>query len=742
MSKLRSSKHSIKVVYSIAILLFILVPVIITNSFYFNYFSITYKESHKKAITLNSTSLNHSLDQYLSKYSQVFDIIESNPSWDSITEINDTFTIAEVKDYYQNIADGINVDSYLEHAQNYKNLVQLIDTYESNESIRAIYIGTPKKYVFTNDISKGFTVLKGYNDNGDITTFDCTSRLWYTGAVELAGEIYWSTPYLDKDGTSIVLSASKAVFDDENNLIAVISMDISSDDFSEEIVEFKFDNNYTSFILDEEGTYIFGDIEKIGTPIGDEKLVDFLSSNDQYFEENGSVYTKIYNEQSEWYIIHSYTENFIQDDISTLAKSLLVFIIIILIFTVVAVLITINYYINPIIALTKHFKAIEDGKDITMVLPVNNKVVDNEIGSLYNSVRSMQKSVALSMEKIEYMSYYDMLTDVNNRNFFEEQIKELDNDENLPLSIAMLDVNGLKLINDAFGHHAGDELLKLTGKLLIENTRSKDIKSRWGGDEFVVIFPGTSHDLAKKIMDRMIESAKNRKTTYGEVSLALGIATKTKASENIDKKFKLAEELMYQNKNNIISSVRSETINTIVNTLFEKSPETEQHSQRVSKIASLIALKMGLPENKINDIETIGTIHDIGKIVIDSSLLNKATSLTDEEMNIIKTHPVVGSKILSSTNKYTRLIPGVLHHHERIDGNGYPDNLKGDDIPFESKIICIADAFDAMTQQRPYKKRPMTIDEACEELIRCSGTQFDKDILDVFLKEVVPMLKE
>jgi HD-GYP domain-containing protein (c-di-GMP phosphodiesterase class II) len=124
---------------------------------------------------------------------------------------------------------------------------------------------------------------------------------------------------------------------------------------------------------------------------------------------------------------------------------------------------------------------------------------------------------------------------------------------------------------------------------------------------------------------------------------------------------------------------------------------------RVSEYSILIAENMGLSQTKVNDIKTIGLIHDIGKIVIDLHILDKPDKLTDEERKIIEQHPLSGSRMLNSSHEYSRLSAGVLHHHERIDGLGYPNGISGDQIPLESKIIAVADAYDAMTAERPYR---------------------------------------
>jgi len=338
--------------------------------------------------------------------------------------------------------------------------------------------------------------------------------------------------------------------------------------------------------------------------------------------------------------------------------------------------------------------------------------------------------------KISYLSYKDQLTGLYNRRFFEEQLRRLDNPRNMPLSIIIGDVNGLKLINDAFGHKAGDKLLKLIGDLISSSIRGNDIASRWGGDEFAVILPNSDANAAEVLVNRIQEKIGKSAFEYGRLSISFGIETK-KANENINDIFRSAEKFMYQNKLSEIDSVRGETINIILTTLFEKSFEIKEHSTRVSELAVSIAQEMKMSKSKIKDIKTIGMIHDIGKIVIDLQVLNKPDKLTNEERENIQQHPLSGSRMLTSSHEYSRLAVGVLHHHEHIDGKGYPIGIKGDQIPIESKIIAVADAYDAMTAIRPYRLKPLTKAEAIAELQKYSGTQFDKEVVDIFINKVI-----
>jgi len=388
---------------------------------------------------------------------------------------------------------------------------------------------------------------------------------------------------------------------------------------------------------------------------------------------------------------------------------------------------------------TRHKKTEQYGELVKHFYEANySPIIDKSDEIIGVSVFTEDITDRINREKeIEFLSFHDSLTGLYNRRFFEDQLKRLNNPRNLPLSIIMGDVNGLKLINDAFGHQAGDELLKMIGDIISKSIRGNDIAARWGGDEFAILLPNSGTDAAEVLINRIQKKIKKASFEYGKISISFGLETKNHKDEKINEIFASAEEFMYQNKLIEIDSIRGQTINTIMTALFEKSNEVKEHSERVSELSASIAEKMGLSKVNANDIKTMGLIHDIGKIVIDLQILDKPNKLTDEERKIIEQHPLSGSRMLNSSHEYSRLSAGVLHHHERIDGKGYPNGITGEQIPIESKIIAVADAFDAMTAERPYRLNPLSMEEAIAELKKHSGTQFDKDIVDVFVNMVL-----
>ena len=332
-----------------------------------------------------------------------------------------------------------------------------------------------------------------------------------------------------------------------------------------------------------------------------------------------------------------------------------------------------------------------------------------------------------------YLSYHDQLTGLYNRRFYEEELLRLDTKRNLPLTIAIGDINGLKLINDSFGHLMGDELLKRAAWVIKEACRDDDIVARVGGDEFVIILPKTETLEAEKIAIRISKLAKEKKLGVIEPSISFGYETKTSMEQKIEDIFKSAEDHMYRNKLYESTSIKSKTIDIIMSALYEKNPRESLHSRRVSEVCEFIAQSMNLSSDDINQIKIAGLMHDIGKIGLDEKILNSVVKLNEEEWKEIKRHPEISYRILSSANEFSEIADFALAHHERWDGHGYPKGIKGEDIPLPARIIAIADSFDAMTNGRPYKKAYDEKD-AIEEIKRCSGSQFDPKIVEVFVK--------
>ncbi|NCB74530.1 MAG: diguanylate cyclase [Clostridia bacterium] len=339
-------------------------------------------------------------------------------------------------------------------------------------------------------------------------------------------------------------------------------------------------------------------------------------------------------------------------------------------------------------------------------------------------------------EQLVYLSYHDHLTGLYNRRFFELALKSIDAEVNLPISIIMFDINGLKLVNDSFGHDSGDALLIKAAETIKKACREEDSIFRIGGDEFVVILPKATTDDALQISNLIKELASKESVANIKLSISSGFDTKTSALQSIAEIIANAENCMYRQKLLERSSMRSKAIDLIMNTLYAKSKREAAHSKRVSNLAMSIGAKMNFNTDAANQLRIAGLIHDIGKISIDEKTLNKPGALSAEERKEIERHPEIGWRLLSSTNEFSELAQIVLNHHEKWDGSGYPNGLKGSKIPLEARIIAVADAYDAMTSIRSYRKA-LSNEDAVKELTRCSGTQFDPEIVDLFIKQVL-----
>jgi len=335
-------------------------------------------------------------------------------------------------------------------------------------------------------------------------------------------------------------------------------------------------------------------------------------------------------------------------------------------------------------------------------------------------------------EKIEYISFHDKLTGLYNRFFMEEEISRLDTERQLPISMIMADVNGLKLINDSYGHEEGDRILKSVGQLLLKTVRKEDIVARWAGDEFLILLPQTGKEEADKIRMRIKKECEM--TQYDRIPIALGVGVATKNDdEDIYHTIHRADKNMYQDKLTDSKSSKNKIVQSFINTLGAKSDETEEHAMRMATLAFSLGESIGLSNEQLNNLSLLATLHDIGKVTIPADILNKPGKLTEEEWDIVSEHPVTGYRIAINTEEFAKIARQILCHHEHWDGTGYPQGLKGEEIPLLARIITIVDAYDVMTFGRPYKE-VVSKREAVEEIKRCSRSQFDPELVDIFIE--------
>lgn len=338
-------------------------------------------------------------------------------------------------------------------------------------------------------------------------------------------------------------------------------------------------------------------------------------------------------------------------------------------------------------------------------------------------------------ERIKYLSFHDRLTDLYSRDYFEEELRRIDTPRELPLSLVMGDVNGLKLVNDVFGHQEGDTLLRKIADALKGSCRKEDMVARWGGDEFVVLLPKTTEVLAVEFAKRVRVLCSETNGTPIQPSIALGIVTKERADQDLRELLKTAEDRMYRNKLMDRKSTRSAIIYSLQRTVQEKSLEMGEHAVRLKSMALDVGRAAGLPDDKLDELSLLAMLHDIGKLAISDQILGKPGRLLPEEWEAMQSHLEIGYRIVESTPELAHIGEALLAHHEWWDGTGYPKRLNGEQIPFISRILAVVDAYDVMTHDRPYRTA-VGRNEALDELRQCAGTQFDPQLVDLFVQVV------
>lgn len=334
-------------------------------------------------------------------------------------------------------------------------------------------------------------------------------------------------------------------------------------------------------------------------------------------------------------------------------------------------------------------------------------------------------------DQINYIANHDVLTGLYNRNFYEGYIKE--HSKMYPTGVIVCDIDGLKVINDAFGHLKGDELLVVFANIL-KDTFQKQMLFRIGGDEFCIILQNTSL-IEMRDYEKIIKSKLSEVELYGMgFDVSIGNALLEDENTTFSDTFVKAENMMYRRKLLIRNSRKSRTLETIMDTLNKKTDETLDHCENVSRLSVELLKEIGFARQyDIEQIEMLSRIHDIGKIIVSDEILNKTSTLTKEEYGKMKQHSESGYKIAKSILDSEDIALGVLYHHERIDGKGYPHNLVGEEIPVFARIIAITDAYDAMTGFRKYKLA-LNKEEAIQELRNNSGTQFDSEYVEKFIE--------
>lgn len=345
----------------------------------------------------------------------------------------------------------------------------------------------------------------------------------------------------------------------------------------------------------------------------------------------------------------------------------------------------------------------------------------------------------MAEDKLTFITYHDTVTGLHNRAYFEAQLERLDKSGTLPLCIIMADVNGLKVVNDALGHQEGDRLLRKAASILKKSCHSQDLVARWGGDEFTMVLESCDEERVKAVISNIEgECQKGDLRDPLTLSMAVGYAIRTNPDKSMGEVLRQAEDNMYRHKMVTAKSSRNAIVASLQSALQEKSHETEEHCRNIEKISTSLGKEIGLSDAELTDLSLLALLHDIGKVAIPESILNKTGPLSEEEWEIMKTHTQIGYRIAASTPDLVGIAEYVLSHHERWDGKGYPRGLKGEDIPILSRILFLADTFDAITSDRVYR-RAASVKDALIEIKANAGSQFDPHLTEAFIRMIENM---
>lgn len=335
-------------------------------------------------------------------------------------------------------------------------------------------------------------------------------------------------------------------------------------------------------------------------------------------------------------------------------------------------------------------------------------------------------------DEIRYLSCHDILTGLPNRRCFEDNLIAMDTPDNLPLSVIFADVNGLKMTNDIFGHATGDKLIKKASEILMLSCRDNDLIARTGGDEFIILLPRTNKENAEKILSRIKNEFLTARIATMKCSISLGSDTKISSDQSVEEIISNAENQMYRDKTMNRKEVNMDIIDTIVEALHSRNPREKQHSMAVSELCGKVGAAMKLPEPQIDRLMRAGYLHDIGKITLEESVFYKE-DLTEEELEKVKQHSVVGYRILNLFDENLDLAEYVYSHHERWDGKGYPRGLKGEQIPLLSRVVSIVETYERIVsrgEKSPKEREKIAIQEIKEN----AGKQFDPQIAELFAR--------
>lgn len=393
-----------------------------------------------------------------------------------------------------------------------------------------------------------------------------------------------------------------------------------------------------------------------------------------------------------------------------------------------------RHVLSSLVALTQGIGRIKGFEDVSENLVVKG---NDEVSLLAGKLAELFSELKASHDSLQFLSTHDTLTGLYNRRYFELYVQELEVKSGINIGVIVCDMDGLKLANDVAGHAYGDELLQDLAGVLRNANPENAVLFRIGGDEFIIIVEVVTEEelsvICKNIQYNIEELQHHKQHSIVPLSVSVGYTISVNENYNINDLVRKADTLMYREKLLCNQSKRSGLVQTLKSALEARDYLTEGHAHRMAVLAVALARHSGISIHKLPDLQLFAEFHDVGKIGIPDSILFKKGRLNPKEQAEMQKHCEIGFRIAQSTQDLRPIANLVLSHHEWWNGAGYPSGLTGENIPEECRLLAIVDAYDAMTNDRPYRQA-MTSELAVQELRRCAGIQFDPVLVTKFIE--------
>lgn len=434
----------------------------------------------------------------------------------------------------------------------------------------------------------------------------------------------------------------------------------------------------------------------------------------------------------------------------------------------------------PVLIVIPDLGAIKNYRDLISgrrEIITKNEVLGSPLIHAVHHLRERQQlheKLTKASHRLKDLSIRDELTRLYNHKHFNEillqEVKKATRYKR-PLGLAIVDLKNFSMVNKAFGHHEGDRILAKTADILKSTIREVDIAARFGDNLFAIILPESDMAAAVRAGERLSESLSNIGSIHDKdkanISVCIGVAALSEKTQTKEELLRMALSALAESKKNgglcashdtgfnarelkenkqmidhlserfsmIGREAERKAFQSILKVLNEVPYQKKHliaHSERVAFFAERLATKVEPINGMAHTIYRAGLLHDIGKLALDNDVLNKDSKLSAEELNLIEQHPTIGAQIVNQVPFLSNEAELILNHHERFDGNGYPSGLKGNDIPLGARIIALTEAWDIMISPQPYRPKPLSLDEALDEIKKGAGKQFDPELVDLF----------